>query len=199
MVSPYRSVSTKELKYGPIVKDTTARLYVVPLAPPLVVQTTPIALETSLADPEVPFVYIRPEGTLETFFRDTETAVGDACIANKNEWFSIAKTLEDDVLRRGFKSFFMDNGLKLKVPADVACFDAAKKPMGREDLPAGTVVRLVLELSRVCFGRHEYGAAWRVVQVQAVPTTCLIMDDAPLDDGPGPDDSGSDSDINEFL
>ena len=163
-------------------------------APATTVSTTPVTLATTLEDPDIPFVYIVPDASLKKFFLDTEKAVEDACIANKQTWFAASKHLEDDVLRRGFKTFFSDAGFKVKVPADVACFDVARKPIGREDIQAGAVVRLILELSRVCFGKHEYGITWKVVQVQDVPSVCLIddtVDDAVTD--------GNDSDINDFL
>ena len=194
---PFRSVDLSTLAYGPMIKDTSARLYVVPLDPPLLIQTTPMTLATSLEDPSVPFAYVSPDAALTAFFQEAEKTVADACIANKAEWFAVAKTLEDDVLRRGFKSFFGDSGFKLKVAPDVPCFDASKQPIGREDVPAGTVVRAILELSRVCFGRHEYGATWKVAQLQVVPTECLIVTDE-VDDAPE-DPTGSDSDIDEFL
>ncbi len=197
MAAPFRKVDLAALQYGTMIKDTSARLYVVPIEPALCVQTTPVTLATSLEDPEVPFVYLTPDPALEAFLHKTESTIADACVANKKEWFAVAKNLEDDVLRRGFKSFFGDQGFKVKVPADVACFSADKKPIGREDIVAGSIVRLVLELSRVCFGRHEYGSTWKVVQVQQVPTQCLIQDD-PVDDSVEPFDDG-DSDVNEFL
>jgi len=196
-VQPFRKVDVATIQYGSITKDTSARLYVVPIEPSIRIQTTPVALAGSLEDPAVPFVYLKPEGALRDFFVGVEKAVGDACIANKAEWFAVAKHLEDDVLRRGFKSFFGDAGFKVKVPEDVACFDAAKRPIGREEFPEGSVVRAVLELSRVCFGRHEYGCTWKLQQVQLVPMECLIEDE-PVDDTPE-DDPGSDSDVNEFL
>lgn len=196
---PYRRVDIDALTYGALAKDTSARLYVVPLEPPVVIQTTPIELLTSLEDPSVPFVYIAPDDSLKRFFQESERAIADACIANKSQWFRVSKHLDDDTLRRGFKSFFSDTGFKIKVPVDVACFDVAKKPIGREDVPAGTVVRAVLELSRVCFGRHEYGATWKLVQLQLVPTACLIKDEAEPDDDPLGDALGSDSDVDEFL
>ena len=198
-VQPFRKVDPTALAYGSMIKDTSARLYVVPLEPALTIQTTPVTLATSLEDASVPFVYLTPDASLAAFFRAVEATVGDACVEHKNEWFAVAKTLEDEVLRRGFKSFFGDAGFKVKVPEEVACFGADKRPLGREDVPAGTVVRAVLELTRVCFGRHEYGATWKLVQLQVVPTQCLI-DDEPVDDSVDDvPDGGSDSDVNEFL
>lgn len=195
-VVPFRRASL-ELKYGQMVKDTSARLYVVPLEEPLVVQTTPVALKTSLEDSSVPFVYLDAQGDLQTFFEAVERTIADACVENKSQWFKV-QVDDDAVLRRGFKSFFSDSGFKVKVPESVACFDAHKTPVGREDIPAGSVVRAVLELTRVCFGRHEYGATWRLLQVQLVNTTCLIADD-PVRPEEDPVAEGSDSDLDEFL
>jgi hypothetical protein len=180
-----------------MIKDTSARLYVVPLDPEIVIQTTPMTLTTGLEDPDVSFAYVQPDAKLETFFRDTEKTIADACIEHKNDWFAVAKNLEDDALRRGFKTFFSDHGFKVKVSPDVPCFDASKNPVGREDIPAGTIIRAILELSRVCFGRHEYGSTWKILQLQIVPTVCLIKDEEVVAD----EESGnhSDSDVDEFL
>lgn len=195
---PYHAVKLDALTYGSMIKDTSARLYVVPIEPPVKIQTTPMTLVTSLEDPSISFVYVEPDAKLKAFFEATETAIREACITNKNEWFAVAKNLDDDTLRRGYKSFFGEQGFKLKVGPDVACFDTDKKPIGREDIPTGTVVRAILELSRVCFGRHEYGANWKVSQVQLVPTECFITTD-PIDDTPASGDVLSDSDVDEFL
>jgi hypothetical protein len=194
-IQSYRRVDLSGLAYAPMIKDTSARLYVVPIDPPLRIQTTPVALATSLEDPEVPFVYLSPDASLAAFFKKTEQAIEDACVANKTAWF--AAKFEDDLLRRGFKSFFGDAGFKVKVPSDVACFDSQQKPIGREDVPAGSVVRAVLELSRVCFGRHEYGATWKLIQLQVVETKCLIQ--AEEVQPPAEADDDADSDANEFL
>lgn len=195
---PYRSVDLSALTFGDITKDVSARLYVVPLVNAVTIQTTPVTLATSLEDPDIPFVYIVPDAGFKNFLVNAEKAVEDACIANKQTWFAASKHLEDDVLRRGFKTFFSDTGFKVKVPEDIPCFDAAKKPIGREDVQVGAVVRLVLELTRVCFGKHEYGITWKAVQVQLVPDVCLIAD-IDNDDNDDPIADGNDSDINEFL
>jgi hypothetical protein len=194
---PFRHVDLGTLQYGPITKDVSARLYVVPIQSPVVIQTTPVTLTTTLEDPDIPFVFIEPDAKLRAFLERTEKTIEDACVANKDAWFAVSKHLEDDVLRRGFKSFFTETGFKVKVPADIACFDASKRPIGREDVVSGSVVRLVLELSRICFGKHEYGITWKAIQAQIVPTTCLIDDSDDTATEPVRDDA--DSDINEFL
>jgi len=194
MAQPYRSIDHASLAFLPIVKDTAARLFVVDLKDPIRIQTTPVVLTTSIEDDSVPFVYVQGDEAMMSFFKKTEQFIEDTCIANKAEWFSLAKKLDDDVLRRGFKTFFGDHGFKVKIGPDVACFDQNKKPIGREDIPVNTTCRLILEMSRISFGKHEYGAAWRVVQVQTVPMECLInTEETPTED---PDLM---SDIDEFI
>lgn len=196
---PYRAVNFDSLAYGAITKDTTARLFVVPVEPALTIQTTPVVLTTSIEDPEIPFVYFQGDEKLMDFMKRTEKYIEDACIAHKEEWFSLAKTLDDDTLRRGFKTFFGDSGYKVKIAPDVPCFDQNKKPIGREDIPENSTVRFVLELSRICFGRHEYGATWKVTQVQLVPVECLIHDEPIDDEMPMDDDVYISSDIDDFI
>ena len=108
--------------------------------------------------------------------REVESTILQRCIENKAEWFR--KDIDDDVLRHNFKSFFKDDdSLKVKVAQDAAVFDRDRHPAGLEDLVAGEGVRLILELTRICFGRQEFGALWRIVQAQLVPTpACLITD-----------------------
>lgn len=193
---PYRAVDFASLPYQPMIKDTTARLYAVPIEPPVRALTPPVATASDMDD-DMPFLYLAPTGDFKAFLKRSEDAVLAACIANKASWF--AKSLDDDALRRGFKSFFRaeDGAFKLKVPADVGCFDAAGAPVGREDVPSGSVVRAVLELSRVCFGRHEFGVTWKLVQLKLVPTVCLIV---PEEEDPAPPaESDSDSDAHEFM
>jgi hypothetical protein len=78
------------------------------------------------------------------------------------------------------------------VPSDVAVFDAdCRTPACATDvLRAGAQVRCVLELARVCFGRTEFGAQWRVVQAAPCPApVCLIAGDDPAGGGAGADES----------
>ena len=185
-----------------MVKDTSARLYIVPVEPALTIISPPVQTTTSLED-DVPFVYIEPKGAFADFLKQSEDTILDACLANKATWF--ATQHEDDALRRGFKSFFKEDGtFKLKVPNDAAFFDAKGQPIGREDVPAGTTVRLALELSRVCFGRHEFGSTWKLLQAKLVNTECLITEEEEepaeaaeaVPEDPSIDD---DSDAHEFL
>jgi len=199
---PYRTVTIAQQTFGDVVKDTSARLFVVPIDPPVRIQTTPVVLTTSIEDPEIPFAYIQGDTNMMTFFKQTEQDIEDVCIKNKKAWFTLAKDLDDDVLRRGYKSFFAQQGFKVKVAPDVPCFDVNKKPIGREDIPQDSTVRMVLEMNRISFGRHEFGVAWRVVQMQLVPVECLINDD-PVDEDlvspPRDDHDDIKSDIDDFL
>lgn len=196
---PYKSVQISKQTFGQVTKDVSARLFVVPIEPPVRIQTTPVVLTTSIEDPDVPFVYIQGDQNMMKFFKQTEQDIEDVCIANKKEWFTLAKDLDDEVLRRGYKSFFTQQGFKVKVAQDVPCFDVNRKPIGREDIPKDSTVRMVLELSRISFGRHEFGVAWRVVQLQLVPVECLIQDGPEDDMEPVEHDDDILSDIGEFM
>jgi hypothetical protein len=200
---PYRAADLGAMSFAPMIKDTSARLYVVPIQPPLIVTTPPVTTASAFED-DLPFVYITPKGAFGDFLKKSEDAVLTACLANKKTWF--ATQHDDDALRRGFKTFFKDDTFKLKVPSDAGFFDAKGAPIDREDIPVGATVRCALELSRICFGRHEFGSTWKLVQAKVVETQCLIQDDAPDDDdkeeAPEPTlepELDSDSDANEFL
>ena len=196
---PFRSVDLSTLAYGTMVKDTSARLYVVPIEPPVTVISPPVKTTTAFED-DVPFVYIEPMGAFADFFKKSEDAILQACIQNKGTWF--ATQHEDDALRRGFKSFFKDGAFKLKVPVDAAFFDAKGNPINRDDIPIGSTVRVAIELSRVCFGRHEFGSTWKLLQAKLVETQCLIRDEPPedpVDAVPEDPSIDSDSDAHEFL
>lgn len=196
----YKTVQITQQNFGEVTKDTSARLFVVPIDPPVRIQTTPVVLTTSIEDPQVPFVYIQGDQNMMTFFQQTEQDIEDVCIANKKQWFTLAKDLDDEILRRGYKSFFAQQGYKVKIAPDVPCFDANRRPIGREDISENSTARMVLEMSRISFGRHEFGVTWKVIQLQLVPVECMILDD----DLPAPpeedlhDDIQSEIDAAEF-
>ena len=162
--------------------EREGKLYVVRLDPPVLVQTPPVTLATSPFDSDgepLSFVYLAPRGDLLAWMRNAEAAVLDACVARKKEWFR--KALDDGAVRAGFKTFFRDGDkVKVRVPPDACVFAADRcTPVPAADaLVAGATVHGVLELSRVCFGRTEFGAQWKLVQAAAPapPPRCLITD-----------------------
>jgi hypothetical protein len=166
--APYFSTADLgALQFEPVTRH--GKLYVSNLASPLVVSTPPVRLSGPLTD-DAPFVFLRPTGKFSTWLRDVEDRVLEACLANKADWFP--KPLDDDALRHNFKSFFRGDEFKVRREA-VAVFDEHGNAVGVEE--AGDHVRCVLELHRVCFGRQEFGAMWRLVQAQAVTVpSCLI-------------------------
>lgn len=199
LATSYRFVDHSSVSFEPITKQ--GKLYVANLSPTLLILAPPVELVSSL-ESEAPFAYIRPVGEFATFLRDTEAFILDQCIKRKAEWFR--KGLDDDALRHNFKSFFRDNDFKVKV-ADVAAFGVQKEPVGQEDIPVGKHVRCVLELSRICFGRQEFGAMWRLAQVREVEVpACMIQDERDDEDEPAGesvDECGGepDADEHEFL
>ena len=162
-------------------RERDGKVYAVRLKRRLLIQTPAVALATALVDADgevMPFSHLAPVGHFAAFLHRTEAAVLAACLANKDTWFRGA--VEDDALRAKFRTFFRPNGtVRVKVPEDVEVFDAAKSPAAPGDVPAGAQVRCILELAKISFGKSEFGASWKIVQVQALPLPrCLITDDA---------------------
>lgn len=144
--------------------------YVARLATPLLVQTPVLALASPLDDDEgepVPHAHLTLPRGFQQFAEATEAAVLEACLANKAEWFR--RPLEDASLRASFKQFCKGQHLKIKVPRDALVFDSQGSLVERETVAPGASVRCLLELTKVCFGRTEFGAMWTLRQAQTAP------------------------------
>jgi hypothetical protein len=200
---PFRSVSLPDdLQFGAMERE--GKSYVVRLLAPLVVLTPPVALNAPLTGPDdepAPFSWVAPTGQFGEFLRGVEGAMLEACIANKGAW--LRKVMDDDSLRASFKSMFSDNGFKVKLPADLAVFDSTGALMDPAEVQAGAVVKGILVLKQLVFGRTEFGAVWRMTQARVVPQPkCLIADeDTEPADPPEPehDDPAGDSEVDEFM
>jgi hypothetical protein len=202
---PFRSVSLPDdLQFGAMERE--GKSYVVRLLAPLVVLTPPVALNAPLTGPDdepAPFSWVAPTGQFGEFLRGVEGAMLEACIANKGAW--LRKVTDDDSLRASFKSMFSDNGFKVKLPADLAVFDSTGAAlMDPAEVQAGTMVKGILVLKQLVFGRTEFGAVWRMTQARVVPQPkCLIADDDPEPaDPPEPeqdDPAAGDSEVDEFM
>lgn len=144
--------------------------YVARLARPLLVQTPVLELSSPLDDDEgepVAHAHLTLPRGFQQFAQATEAAVLEACLANKAEWFR--RPLEDASLRASFKEFCKGQHLKIKVPRDALVFDSQGTMVKREGIAPGASVRCLLELSKVCFGRTEFGAMWTLRQAQTAP------------------------------
>jgi hypothetical protein len=187
----FKALCLDSLAFDPIERE--GKLYVVKLRPKLVVVTPPMALASSLVDADgeaLPFASLGPSAQFGGFLRRVEAAVLAACIANKADWFR--KDLDDDALRSGFKTFLRANGtVKVKVPDEVAAFDASAGAVVPGDIAAGAQVRAILELAKISFGKTEFGAMWKLVQIREVTVPRCLIDDT------GDDAAGSDDD--DFL
>ena len=164
----------------PLAKE--GRLYVAPLAAgALRVQTPP----TQVLVLEDNFAFISPTGPFAAFLRQTEAALKESCAAHAASW-----GISEDQVAHSFKSFFREDGtFKVRVDPDFAAFDEHGDPMDRAPaVPAHA--RAILELSKVCLGKTEMGAMWRLLQLRVAPqpVPCLIdlevevPDDADLAD-----------------
>ncbi len=189
--------------------EKTGGLYAARLAAPLLVQTPPLALVSPLDDEDgtpLPHAHVSLPRAFLQFATEAEERVLAACLANKAEWFR--RPMEDQSLRASFKQFCKAAGggvLKIKVPRECLVFDSQGGVLERGDLRPGASVRAILELSRVCFGRTEFGAMWSLVQAQTVPAPpppprCLIDPGADAEDAcGGPEPDYADSEVHEFL
>lgn len=173
--------------FGPLEKVGSA--YVSRLTRPLLVQTP--ALRLAEAPGGAQLLLALPAG-LRRFACRVEDRVLQACLANKGPWFK--RPIEDDSLRASFKRFACERRgtLKVRVTPQTVLFDEHGAHLGAEDpedededdeaeaeaaavggtaaqlaqLAPGDGVRCLLELSKVCFGRTEFGATWTLVQAQ---------------------------------
>ncbi len=179
-------------------------LYVAPLATPLRVQTPTLVLMSPLRDEDgapVLNAHLKLPRGFEVFARDVEAAVLDAALRNKDAWFR--RPLEDDVITASFKAFVKGSALKVKWPRDTPVFDADGKQLDEDaESLAHLRVRCLLELSRVSFGRTEFGAMWTVVQARVAPDTpavmCAIDPAAEIPEADTPSGSGDDAEAHEF-
>lgn len=192
--------------------DKQGGMYVAKLTAPLAVQTPPVTLLSPLEDDDgtpCSHAHLAVPPALFAFLQDAEARVLAACVANKADWFR--RPVDDQTLRAGFKRCCQaDEGggeagvVKVKVPRDALVFQPDGTLLCRDAVGAGTSVRVILELSRVCFGRTEFGALWSLVQAQTVPPPapppppprCLID---PAADSPDPAPPEPDAEVADFL
>lgn len=172
---------------------------VAPLAQPVLLQTPAFELTAPILTEDgdaIPCAYLRPPSEFLDLLERTEKHILDLCVAVKADW---APSKTDDDLRANFKSFLKEGTLKASLPDHCLFFDAAKAPCARADV--GTHARAILQLERVVFGKTEFGALWRVVQLQALPEPegpkCLMLSDEE-EGGPAPADDDDDDDLREF-
>lgn len=141
-------------------------VYYVPFDEPLRVQTPATRLEAcdqNTATLAVSKDFAKFLGRIDEF------VFGEA-LERRKTWFK--KDLGEDELRAGFKSFIADNTVEVKVDDECVAFDENGDQI---DLPVGSRVRCILELTGVCFGRTEFGCMWTLLQAQkSTSPKCLI-------------------------
>lgn len=186
----------------------TGGIYVAELQAPLLVQTPPLQLVSPLDDADgepLPTAHLKVPARFAQFAQGVEDAVLSASLANKEAWFR--RPLGDEALRASLKRFAAADTLKVRLPRDILVFDAEGALVPRDSVAPESSVRCLLELSRVCFGRTEFGAMWSVAQAQVTPPPpppppappapprCMIDATAASDDedeaGSGEEEAGS--------
>jgi hypothetical protein len=115
-------------------------------------------------------------GEYVALFKAIEGTILQQCLEHRTVWFKDSAT--EETLVAAFKSFVDGKSLKVRIADDVMAFDERKDHTDPADIPAGTHVRVVMELSRACFGKTTFGAMWRLLQIQALPRlACLFKED----------------------
>jgi hypothetical protein len=177
----FSSVDPNELSpdaFHPIEKR--GGLCVARLITPLLVQTPPMVLASSLTDETTPSrVHLEPTRGFEAFAHEIEDRVLNAVMANNEAWWP--KPRKEQALRASLKRFCIPGeSLQVRVPPNVELFDVDGNPVERdhEQVQLGRPLRFILCLSEVCFGKNEFGALWTLVQARACPPKkkpqCLI-------------------------
>lgn len=153
------------------------KVYVSHLEVPVTVTTPPLTLDTPIDPTSASFAVLSQGGPQFTaFLENVQSALLDAVVANKLA--VLGRAVSDETLKTNQKTFLDDDAVKVRVTDDVHAFDVVGRAVDVDHIPAGSRVRCVLELARVCFGRAEWGGMWRVVQVRACET-CHIPDADP--------------------
>jgi hypothetical protein len=183
---------SKDFRLGAeLVKD--GNLYTCPLDAPIVIQTSSSVTSSAGISPEEPFAHLSiPPGAETDFFKAAEAKVLEHCVRSREAWFKDGTT--DDALQESFKSFFDAGLLKVRISDDLAVFDESKALVETGVVEAGVPIRVVLELTRACFGKTTFGAMWKLLQVQIVtPPRYLFADNDATRDA-----EVSDPDAREF-
>lgn len=170
----------------------TGNAYSARLRHPVLVQTPAVVLLSSLDDADVGHAHLKVSSSprFVQFVERVEEALLATSLQSKDAWFR--HEVHDDVLRASFRSFYKAGALRVRVPQDALVFDEEGRVAGRDAVLTGSTLRCLLELSKVTFGRTEYGAMWSLVQAQVVPPPppppppaapkCLIDPDLERDD-----------------
>lgn len=203
VVQFYKAVDLDRALSGFRAMEKAGNLYVVRLATPLLVQTPPLVLASPLDDEDgtpLPHAHLSVPKSFDQFLRRTEAAVLDAALEHKDAWFR--RPMNDAALRASFKEFCRAGAVRVRVPRDALVFDDTGALVARDQVPAGASVRCLLELSKICFGRTEFGAMWTLLQAQTAqapppPPRCMIDLGAEVDDTPEP--AGEPPEAHEFL
>lgn len=188
-------------EFGALAKN--GAVYEVPLAVPAWVQTPPLTLVSPLEDEDgapLAAAHVSLPPSFAKFCKDAEGRILEACIAHKAKWFR--RKVDDESLRAGFKEFCKGRSLKIRVPRDALFFDGEGALVTREEVAEGSSVRCLLELSKICFGRTEFGCMWTLLQAQTAPPPpppprCMIDPEAEgCEKAPAP---AADAEVQEFF
>lgn len=154
------------LQNAPETLSRDDNIFVAPFQPTVTITTPPCTLETILEQED--FAVLKLSKACAQAFAHVEAAVLEEALTRKDQWFR--EGTSDEAVREAYKQFVdvENQTLTVKVADDIAAFDVDKTSV---DLPAApsTRVKALLALTHLSFGKHEWGALWRLKQVKVLP------------------------------
>ena len=174
--------SIETIAFEDVKKDD--RTYSVKFADKISLQTgRSTMMSPSIVDADndiVPFLQVTLDAKTADVLRTFEAFIKKTTKTKKVEWFK--KAISDAYLESSFKTNFKDapaQAASFKVAEDFALFDAQGTVVDPAALVQGTDVVLLLEATRITFGKTEYGCLWKVRQGVLLPPKpkpeCLIQ------------------------
>ena len=172
-----RAVDVAALELGEV-RSENGRVSVPLAQAPLSVLTGSSVLVNGPVDSEfvpVPFLHVKFVSPADRrFFESFEKLVLETALSRRAEWFG--KKVDADHIRASFKSFLRDGALKVRLPPEVAAFDAGGAAADVAEFFPGDSARLLLEASAVRLGRNEFGCVWTLKQLRRDPKVACLID-----------------------
>lgn len=175
-------------KFVPIVDDKGQKLR-------LTIQTPALSLpfgvsayrerpdaEVSSYSIDVSFRGMETEPKISSFLqrmKDFDDHMLDSAVLHSKDWYG-GKQKSREVLEDSYRKLVKEHPegkyapvMKIKIPVqngkpNCSFFDVDKKPIGVDDIPKGSTVKVICEVTQVWFVGSSWGVTWRALQVLVV-------------------------------
>lgn len=183
-VSCLKDIKLNNIQFEDVHRE--GNMYAVKFKEKLLIQTPPVVCRDSLVNSKgdlLPYLYVVPDPAFAEWLDAFDDHMLEQAHNHKDAWFRSHTTRTD--IDQSFKRYFKDNVLRLKLSEGVMLVDSARKPVEARDIKPDSRIRVIMELSRILFGRTEFGCVWKAPQVMIHATKeCLFVDTDEDDDVP---------------